>query len=288
MGEIIKKDDLEKNIQSVWGTKDPEQLKNIANEVRKSVKRSGLKHGLFAHIPLICRGNVCPYKSACPIENKPVGERCPVEIGAILSRFESLCNHFGIRFNEKGEVHVEDVVDSSMIRDLVDLEIQILRADNKLAIDGDFIGKTVKSVSEQGQVYYDDIVTPAAEFKMVLLKQKNKVLEKLNATRKDKTDSYKDDHTAKQSKHLLDKIEELANKNNIEAIDFEDVDLDNVVVEEGEIEFAQEKEIEIIEEVEEKQEITEEPIGEPEESENGFEDDFEDDFDDEFELFDEI
>ena len=274
MGAIIKKGDLENNIQSVWGTKDPEQLKNIANEVRKSVKRNELKHGLFANIPLICRGNACPYKSACPIENKPTGERCPVEIGAILSRFENLCNHFGIRFDEKGKVHVEDVVDSSMIRDLVDIEIQILRADNKLAIDGDFIGKTVKSVSEQGQVYYDDVVTPAAEFKMVLLKRKNKVLEKLNATRKDKSDNYKDNHTAKQSKHLLDKIEELASKNNLETIDFEDVDLENVVVEDSKIEFTRDKKIE----------TTPEESEESEESEEleELEDDFDDEFNDEF------
>lgn len=228
MGEIIKKDDLKSNIQSVWGTSDGDQLENIANEVTKSVKKTNLKHGLFANIPLICRGNLCPYKSACYVENKPQGERCPIEIGAILSRFESHCQHFGIRFSEKGEVFVEDVVDASMVRDLVDIEIQMLRADNKLALDGDFIGQTVSAVSDTGQVYYDDVVSPAAEFKMTLLKQKNKLLEKLNATRKDKSDAFKDDHTANSSKHLLEKITELASKNGGGNLDFEDVDLDAV------------------------------------------------------------
>lgn len=283
MGEIIKKDDLKSNIQSVWGTNDSEQLENIANEVTKSAKKTNLKHGLFANIPLICRGKLCPYNSACPIENKPVKERCPVEIGAILSRFESHCEHFGIRFDEKGKIHNEDVVDSSMIRDLVDIEIQILRADNKLAIDGDFIGQTVSAVTEQGQVYYDDVVTPAAEFKMTLLKQKNKLLEKLNATRKDKSNALKDDHTSQQSKHLLQRVSEITKNQEMIEIDFEDVNLDEVKLDD-----LDEKEIKIAEGIiEEEKEKKEKEEKADEISKKESKEDFKVDFDD-FDDFDDI
>ena len=146
-----------------------------------------LKHGMFASVPIICRGDQCPYFDTCTIDPqyRINGSRCAMEISAIMARYEMWCEHFAINL-EGSTISKEDMTDASLVRDLVDNEIQTLRAENKIALSGDFIGKTLKEVDRQGKAYYEDEVTPAANFKMSLLDKRYKILQLLNSTRKDK------------------------------------------------------------------------------------------------------
>lgn len=146
-----------------------------------------LKHGMFASVPIICKGDKCPYFDTCTIDPqyRIPGTRCAMEIGAIMARYEMWCAHFNINL-EGSTIVKEDMTDASLVRDLVDNEIQTLRAENKIALSGDFIGLTLKEVDKQGKAYYEDAVTPAAEFKMALQDKRYKILQLLNSTRKDK------------------------------------------------------------------------------------------------------
>jgi hypothetical protein len=168
--------------KEVWGLEDVDMIKaNLAS------KRFKMKHGMFSSIPLLCRGKSCPYDKVCsiPQDQRVIKGRCPVEIGAIIARFDSWCKHFGIDTDSE-MINDEDLVDATLIRDLVDNEIQTLRAENKLAINGDFIGQTIASVDNKGVEHYEDTVTPEAEFKMTLQEKRYKILQLLNSTRKDK------------------------------------------------------------------------------------------------------
>ena len=158
--------------KSVWGLSDEALVR-----AELSSNRFKLKHGMFAGIPLICKKEKCPYLNVCtlPEKHRVKGERCPVEIGAIISRFDSWCSHFGIKF-EGDYIKDEDLVDATLIRDLVDNEIQILRADNRIAINGDFIAKTISSIDNKGKAYYEDTVSPESEFKLQLLDKRYKIL----------------------------------------------------------------------------------------------------------------
>lgn len=146
-----------------------------------------LKHGMFANVPIICRGDQCPYFDVCTIDAqyRISGTRCAMEIGAIMARYEMWCDHFDINL-EGSTILKEDMTDASLVRDLVDNEIQMLRAESKIALSGDFIGLTLKEVDRQGKAYYEDAVTPAAEFKMTLQDKRYKIMQLLNSTRKDK------------------------------------------------------------------------------------------------------
>lgn len=147
-----------------------------------------LKHGMFASVPIICKGADCPYFETCTIDpqHRLKGSRCAMEIGAIMSRYEMWCAHFNISL-EGATISKEDMTDASLVRDLVDNEIQTLRAENKIAISGDFIGLTLKEVDRSGKPYYEDAVSPASEYKMALLDKRYKILQLLNSTRKDKS-----------------------------------------------------------------------------------------------------
>lgn len=151
----------------------------------KLVNKYQMRHGMASSIPIICKGRKCPYYDVCqvPVQHRIVGTRCLQEIGVMLSRFESLCSELG--------VSDEDAVDLGMIKDIVDIEVLILRADNRIALSADILMQAIAHVDHQGQEHFEDIVDPAISLKMSLLDRKMKLLEKLNSTRKDKAAEMK-------------------------------------------------------------------------------------------------
>ena len=193
------------NAQEIWGLDSNEIIQ--ANQVSNRYK---MKHGMFASVPLICKDALCPYSSVCPIPagQRNANKRCPVEIGAIMSRFDSWCKHFGI--DTEGEfIKDEDLVDAALIRDLVDNEIQTIRAENKLAISGDFMGETLNTVDNKGNPWYEQAVTPEAEFKLTLQEKRYKILQLLNSTRKDKSKELANElDPSSQAMNIFNKINE--------------------------------------------------------------------------------
>lgn len=151
-----------------------------ANTAIRKMVNMPLKHGLMANIPIVCRAERCPYSEVCPLEEdeRPYEERCPVEVAAILQRFNGYMNTM--------KIDPENLVDLSLVKNLVDIEIQILRADSKLASSGDFIDEVITAISNQGVPYSKPEINKAAEFKLKLIGEHAKMLSLLNATRKDK------------------------------------------------------------------------------------------------------
>ena len=204
------------SVKEVWGISDVNSI-----IVKMEADRFKLKHGMFASVPLICRGKKCPYSATChiPEDQRSVNERCYIEIGAILSRFDSWCSHFDIDASGT-TINDSDLVDVMLIRDLIDIEIQIIRAENKLAINGDFIGKELAEVDKQGNPWFNDTVTPEAQYKLTLLDKRQKILNQLNATRKDKAAAAKNGGQENTTNAVFDKVKE--------ALKEKKIDLDNL------------------------------------------------------------
>lgn len=196
---------MPKTAKDVWGVPDA-----IMVQAESESKKFEIKHGMFAAIPLICKGDNCPYRTVCTVNqaNLPImkGHRCPIEIGAIMARFEHWCNHFKI--DTSNDIIADaDIVDASLIRDLVDNEIQVLRAENKMAMSADFISRTITTVDNKGKAYYKDEVSPEAVFKLQLLDKRYKIMQLLNSTRKDKAKDVKLELTpGQQAMSIFNKI----------------------------------------------------------------------------------
>lgn len=141
--------------------------------------------GLYAAIPMLCKGEGCPYAQLFPEMHDGAvedGERCPVEVSFIMSKYQ--------QYMKELMIEEEDAVDMSLLRDLIDFDIQILRADNRIAIEGGFTEDQVVAVSEAtGEPIYRETVTAVAEYKDKVQNKRNKTLELLNSTRKDKEGS---------------------------------------------------------------------------------------------------
>lgn len=179
--EIVVRSEHINDLMSVelpdaWGSSE-----KIQKAIHKSIGRANVKHGLYASIPMVCRGEDCAYKDTCPLfiaDEHPEGERCPIEISHILTKFQSYTNQL--------DVDQENIIDMSLIKDLIDLDVQISRADNKLAIDGDFIQMITTAVTEDGDEIQNPSIHQAVLYKEKLLKKRHDILQLLHSTRKDK------------------------------------------------------------------------------------------------------
>jgi len=149
--------------------------------IQRQVKDRYTTHGILSSVPMLCRGQECPYAEICPLfadgEDVP-GERCPLEIGLLISKFQEYKEEFGIED--------DDYVDMGLTRDLIDCDIQLFRIDNKMALQGDFVEDVVVGVTPKGDVIKNKELSKATEYKDKVLAKRFKILELMNSTRKDK------------------------------------------------------------------------------------------------------
>lgn len=212
----------EELLAAMWGL-TPTKTKQVSN----ISKVYFTKHGMFASIPILCRGVDCAYKDVCMVDpsERTVGSRCPMEIAALITRFNQWCQHFNI--NIEGEaIESKDLVDATLIKDLVNIEIQILRAENKIALSGDFMGETLVEVDKKCNAYYGTVITPESEFLMTLQDKKMKILNQLNATRKDKAADKRKETASDEAVRIFQQMQELQREQNKAKFDIMDVDFD--------------------------------------------------------------
>lgn len=183
---------------------------NLAQEIGNMNRVYSSKHGMFASVPIICKDTDCAYKDVCMVSQteRVVGRRCPMEISAILSRFEQWCAHFDID-TSNDVIDSKDLVDVTLIKDLVNIEVQILRAENKIALNGDFMADTLLDIDKKCQPYFGKIVAPETEFLITLQNRKDKILNQLNATRKDKAADKRKESASDEAIKLFQQVKEL-------------------------------------------------------------------------------
>ena len=215
---------------NMWGIK-PSLVKELSN----MNKVYSSKHGMFAAVPIICKGPDCTYKDVCMVSQaeRTVGQRCPMEIAAILSRYEQWCAHFDIN-TVQDVIDSKDLVDATLIKDLVNIEVQMLRVENKIALNGDFMSDTLLDIDKKCTPYYGKIVSPETEFLMTLQDKKIKILNQLNATRKDKAADKRKESASDEAIRIFQQVKELEKQQQI--INISDIEFDEngaVVVEEN-------------------------------------------------------
>lgn len=149
--------------------------------VRKGVQMYQTEYGLYASIPMICKGEECVYAEMFPELHaglSEAGERCPVEVALIISKYNA--------YIQELDISPDDAVDLSILRDVIDYDVQIMRAENKMAIEGDFVKDVVVGVNDAGIPVTQEQISQAANYKSAIQLKRNKALELLNSTRKDK------------------------------------------------------------------------------------------------------
>lgn len=154
----------------------PEQKQAASSMLR----RGRSKINMLSVIPLNCKGPDCIYAFMLPEvhEEKPeLSKPCPVESAAVHEFFWDYVEELG--------VDVARMVEVSMVRDLVDQEIQQLRKTIVLSQEH-FIQENVVGLDPQGNVVTSKDLHKAVEYEERILKRKEKIRNALLATRESK------------------------------------------------------------------------------------------------------
>lgn len=223
-GQVSDKEEVIKassdiQLSNVMG--DVKDMWNISDEQMRGMSRASrvvsTKHGMFSGVPIVCKAEGCPYKETCLIDeaDRIKGSRCPQEISSLLSRFEKICTEL--------KITEEDAIDMGQVKELVDIEIMMLRCDNKIASNSDVLMESIKDVTKSGVTIYEWQADPAIELKLNLMDKHSKILKDLNATRSSKKEVGKVIDPSLEASQLIQRAKELE-------LSFSDID-DELIIE---------------------------------------------------------
>lgn len=153
---------------------DEDQISKATDLVRPQRTRNSM----FASIPMRCESAKCLYASTCPLFAEslaPYGKPCPIEM-SIVSQFTG-------EYMQQLDVSPDNLVEVSMVRDLVDQEVQYLRK-TKLLAKEHFIQENIVGIdSNTGEPILKKELHLAVELEDRLHKRRKDLRNQLLATR---------------------------------------------------------------------------------------------------------
>jgi ElaB/YqjD/DUF883 family membrane-anchored ribosome-binding protein len=164
MGDVYEEDLFPKD----W---DAEKIAKASQEL---VEDRRFSSGFWAQIPKIC-GIQCRNHKFCRLSSKPYDERCPEEIAFL----ELLMR----KYMQDLKVTMDDIGNVSLIRDLCDIEIQIIRKQGILATQDLIMEEPILDSRGDPTDYVRYVENPAIGSQNKLFDKKHAILKMLVATR---------------------------------------------------------------------------------------------------------
>ena len=169
---------LEHNIEKsgdAWG------LSPVAMEAREAARRMlSTKDGLHARVPIVCKGESCPYSRSCqllPYDMAPVGEYCPVELAQIDLRARG--------YTQDIDYDEASFTDKALMSELITLDVLLERCKALMARDGTPVIDIAIGVDQEGNEIDQPAVSKAWEAYEKISKKRDQTYQLLMLTRKD-------------------------------------------------------------------------------------------------------
>jgi hypothetical protein len=157
-----------------WSEQDKQKVVDL---VRPQRTRSTM----FSSIPMSCEATKCIFADTCPLMKEnlaPKGNPCPIEM--------SIVSQFTAEYMDQLDVQADNLVEVSMVRDLVDQEVQYLRK-TKLLAKEHFIQENIIGIdSNTGEPILKKELHLAVELEDKLHKRRKDLRNQLLATREAK------------------------------------------------------------------------------------------------------
>ena len=144
----------------------------------ETIRPRNTRASIFTSIPMKCHGDACYVAESCPLLAQnlaPLNKPCPIEMTMVKDFVEEYMVELG--------VDADNLIEVSMIRDLVDQEIQYARK-TKVLSQENFIQENVVGVDpKSGEVILRKELHLAVELEDKLHKRKKELRNQLLATR---------------------------------------------------------------------------------------------------------
>ena len=115
------------------------------NRVAAETTSGKIKTGMVTSIPMICYGEKCAFKDQCGLyqqDDHPLGKQCPYEMGMVKTLMADYADSL--------EIDINDITEFAQVRDLINLDVQFMRAAKYLSKES-FI---------QENTYFGSLVKP--------------------------------------------------------------------------------------------------------------------------------
>ena len=141
------------------------------------------KTGMYAKIPLICKGDNCPYADTCrllPYDLISEGEYCPVETAEIEMR---ACN-----YARDVDIDMSSFTDRTLLNEIIGYDIMLERCRALMAKEGTPVIEVVAGIADNGEEIKQPTVSKAWEAYERIVKKRNEAYQLMMMTRKDNKD----------------------------------------------------------------------------------------------------
>lgn len=193
------------NTQNVWG-----HDKNGIEALRASMAMLSTKTGMFARIPIYCKGEKCPYSESCGLVQwniYPKGQACPVEIAMVQQSWEKYWDEF--------QLTEDDYTDIKLVQEIIKMEVYMERCTGLMSKEASPVQMMVAGVTEDGEPIESPQVAKSVEAYERYSKIRERDYGLLLATRKDKLKKGEDNH----EKNIFDVIAEAEQMGDLYDID---------------------------------------------------------------------
>lgn len=183
---IQNREELERNLINIWGHSD------LGLEAKKAAMAMlSTKNGMYARIPLICKGSSCPYADSCMLlkyELAPTGEPCAKETAEIELRYSA--------YNDDFNLDESSFTDKNLVSELINYDIMLDRLKALLAKEEVLVVDVVAGIGENGEEFTQPQVSKTWEAYERVEKKRNGVYDLMVATRKaNKSNDITDEKT---------------------------------------------------------------------------------------------
>lgn len=167
---------FESSLNNLWNYSDLGQAAQKAAMTMLSTKT-----GMYANIPLYCKGDGCPYAQSCRMlafNLAPIGEPCVIETAKIQIAYEGYRRDF--------DLDNASYTDLNLVKELINYDIKLDRCDNGLNKSGELVEEVFAGVSQQGEEFTKPEINKYVDVHDKLARRRNEIYNLLQATRKDK------------------------------------------------------------------------------------------------------
>lgn len=163
---------------NIWGHSKAGLLALKAN-----MQMLSTKSGMYARIPIHCKGDACPYADSCITLAEglaPEGEACPTEVALLARKLRQYTDEFELGGEDSSPT------DEALVSEIILMEIQMKRCEALMSQETNPIQTMVVGVSDGGDPIEQPQVSKTVEAYERFSKKRNEDYNLLMATRKDK------------------------------------------------------------------------------------------------------